>query len=62
MPLPLRKLVEQMGTALSTRHDQVEEENVGEIETPFLQVAMEDNARLPTAAGSAVGAVRPPIP
>ena len=62
VPLPLRKLVEQMGTALSTRHDQVEEENVGEIETPFLQVAMEDNARLPTAAGSTIGAVRPVAP
>ena len=59
VPLPLRKLVEQMGTAISTRHDQVQEENVGEIETPFLQVAMEDNARLPSVAGSTVGAVRP---
>ena len=60
--LPLQKLVEQMGMALSTRTDQVEEENVGEIETPFLKVAMEDNAQLPTAAGTTAGAIRPPAP
>ena len=59
--LPLQKLVEQMGNALSTRDDQVAEENVAEIETPFLQVANEDNARVPTAAGTTAGAVRPPI-
>ena len=60
VPLPLQKLVEQMGAALSTRTDQVGEENVGEIETPFLQVAMEDNARVPSAAGTTAGPIRPP--
>lgn len=58
--LQLQKLVEQIGMALNTRTDQEQEENVGEIETPFLQVAMEDNARLPTAVGSTAGAIRPP--
>ena len=60
--LPLAKLVEQLTPALQTRADQVAEENVGEIETPFLQVAMEDSARLPTAAGTSAGAIRPPTP
>ena len=60
--LPLAKLVEQLTPALQTRADQVAEENVGEIETPFLQVAMEDNARLPTAAGTVAGAIRPLTP
>ena len=62
VPLPLAKLVEQLIPALQTRADQVAEENVGEIETPFLQVAMEDGARLPTAAGTSAGAIRPPTP
>ena len=57
--LPLQKLVEQMSQAFQTRADQVAEENVGEIETPFLQVAMEDSARLPKAAGTTAGALRP---
>ena len=60
--LPLAKLVEQLTPALQTRADQVAEDNVGEIETPFLQVAMEDGARLPTAAGTTAGAIRPPTP
>ena len=55
--LPLAKLVEQLTPALQTRADQVAEENVGEIETPFLQVAMEDSTRLPTAAGTTAGAI-----
>ena len=57
--LPLQKLVEQLSAAFTTRTDQVAEENVGEIETPFLQVANEDNARLPKAAGTIAGAIRP---
>jgi predicted regulator of Ras-like GTPase activity (Roadblock/LC7/MglB family) len=58
--LPLNKLVEQMGAALQPRPDQVAEENVAEIETPFLQVAMEDNVRLAKAPGTSMGAtVRP---
>jgi predicted regulator of Ras-like GTPase activity (Roadblock/LC7/MglB family) len=57
--LPLQKLVEQMSQAFQTRSDQVAEENVGEIETPFLQVAIEDSARLPKAAGTTAGALRP---
>ena len=57
--LPLQKLVEQMSQAFQTRADQMAEENVGEIETPFLQVAMEDSARLPKAAGTTAGALRP---
>ena len=60
--LPLAKLVEQLTPALQTRADQVAEENVGEIETPFLQVALEDSTRLPTAAGTTAGAIRPPTP
>lgn len=60
--LPLAKLVEQLTPALQTRADQVAEDNVGEIETPFLQVAMEDSARLPTAAGTTAGAIRPLTP
>ncbi len=60
--LPLSKLVEQLTPALQTRADQVAEESVGEIETPFLQVAMEDGARLPNAAGTNAGAIRPPTP
>ena len=58
--LPLQKLVEQMSGALQTRRDQVAVENVGEIETPFLQVAQEDNARLPKAAGTSAGPIAPP--
>ena len=60
--LPLQKLVEQMSQAFQTRADQVAEENVGEIETPFLQVAMEDSARLPKAVGTTAGALRPAQP
>ncbi len=60
--LPLQKLVEQLSAAFTTRVDQVAEEQVGEIETPFLQVAMEDNARLPTAMGTNAGAIRPAVP
>ena len=60
--LPLQKLVEQLSAAFQTRADQVAEENVGEIETPFLQVAKEDSERLPTAAGTVAGAIRPAIP
>ncbi len=60
--LPLSKLVEQLIPALQTRADQVAEENVGEIETPFLQVALEDSTRLPTAAGTTAGAIPPPTP
>ena len=57
--LPLQKLVEQLSANFTTRADQVAEENVGEIETPFLQVANEDNARLPKALGTSAGAIRP---
>ena len=57
--LPLQKLVEQLSQAFQTRTDQVAEENVGEIETPFLQVAMEDSARLPKAAGTTAGRAPP---
>ncbi len=60
--LPLQKLVEQLSAAFQTRADQVSEENVGEIETPFLQVAKEDSERLPTAVGTVAGAIRPAIP
>lgn len=60
--LPLQKLVEQLSAAFQTRADQVAEENVGEIETPFLQVAKEDSERLPTAVGTVAGAIRPAIP
>ena len=60
--LPLQKLVEQLSAAFHTRTDQVAEENVGEIETPFLQVAKEDSERLPTAVGTVAGAIRPAIP
>ncbi len=60
--LPLQKLVEQLSAAFQTRADQVAEENVGEIETPFLQVAKEDSERLPTAVGTVAGAIRPTIP
>lgn len=62
VPLPLAKLVEQLTPALQTRPDQLAEDNVGEIETPFLQVAMEDSTRLPTAAGTTAGAIRPLTP
>lgn len=54
--LPLHRLVEQMDAAFTPREDQTQEESVAEIETPFLQVAMEDNARLPKAPGTSVGA------
>ena len=57
--LPLQKLVEQLSAAFTTRIDQVAEENVGEIETPFLQVANEDSVRLPKALGTSAGAIRP---
>ena len=60
--LPLAKLVEQLTPALQTRADQLAEDSVGEIETPFLQVAMEDGSRLPVAAGTNAGAIRPPAP
>ncbi len=55
--LPLQKLVEQLAGALQTRPDQVAADNVAEIETPFLQVALEDNARLPKAAGTSAGPI-----
>ncbi len=55
--LPLQKVVEQMSAALQTRLDQVNEETGAEIETPFLHVANEDNARLPKANGTTVGAL-----
>lgn len=54
--LPLHRLVEQMGATFTPRQDQMPEESVAEIETPFLQVALEDNARLPKAPGTSVGA------
>jgi predicted regulator of Ras-like GTPase activity (Roadblock/LC7/MglB family) len=59
--LPLQKLVEQMSGAFQTRRDQVAVENVGEIETPFLHVALEDSARLPKAAGTSVGPIAAPV-
>lgn len=59
--LPLQKLVEQLSAAFQTRTDQIAEENVGEIETPFLQVAKEDNARLSRSTGNQGGALRPPV-
>jgi predicted regulator of Ras-like GTPase activity (Roadblock/LC7/MglB family) len=59
--LPLQKLVEQMSGAFQTRRDQVAVENVGEIETPFLHVALEDNARLPKAAGTSAGPIAAPV-
>ncbi len=59
VPLPLQKLVEQLSASLKPRADQVAEENVGEIETPFLQVALEDNARFPKAAPAAAPAPAP---
>ncbi len=55
VPLPLQKIVSQMSAALQTRPDQILEETGAEIETPFLQVAKEDNARLPKATGTTVG-------
>jgi predicted regulator of Ras-like GTPase activity (Roadblock/LC7/MglB family) len=58
--LPLQKLVEQMSGAFQTRPDQVSVENVGEIETPFRQVALEDNARLPRASGTSAGPIAAP--
>lgn len=54
--LPMHRLVEQMSATFTARQDQTPEESVAEIETPFLQVAMEDNARLPKAPGTSVGA------
>lgn len=54
--LPMHRVVEQMGATFAPRVDQTAEESVAEIETPFLQVAMEDNARLPKAPGTSVGA------
>ena len=60
--LPLQKLVEQLSMAFQTRADQVAEENVGEIETPFLQVAKEDGERLTAATGTVSGAIRPTVP
>lgn len=62
VPLPLQKLVEQLSAAFRARTDQVAEEQVGEIETPFLQVAMEDNQRLVAASGTNAGPVRPVSP
>lgn len=43
IPLPLHKLVEQLGT-LQTRPDQVADEEIPEIETPFSKVAREDDS------------------
>lgn len=70
--LPMHRVVEQMSATFTARQDQTPEESVAEIETPFLQVAMEDNARLPKAPGTSVGATvravgpapgqRPPMP
>ncbi len=50
--LPLQKLVEQMSGSLKQRGDQIMDEDVGQIDTPFLQVALEDKARLPQGAPS----------
>lgn len=70
--LPMHRVVEQMSATFTMRQDQTPEESVAEIETPFLQVALEDNARLPKAPGTSVGATvravglppgqRPPMP
>ncbi len=36
-----------MSSSLKPRGDQIQDEDVGQIDTPFLQVALEDQARLP---------------
>ncbi|OAI42141.1 hypothetical protein AYO41_04750 [Verrucomicrobia bacterium SCGC AG-212-E04] len=58
--LPLQKLVEQMSGALKQRGDQVMDEDVGQIDTPFLQVALEDKARLPQGAPTGPTYTPPP--
>ncbi len=58
--LPLQKLVEQMSGSLRQRGDQVMDEEVGQIDTPFLQVALEDKARLPVGVASGPAYQPPP--
>lgn len=58
--LPLQKLVEQMSGSLRQRGDQIMDEEVGQIDTPFLQVALEDKARLPVGAASGPAYQPPP--
>jgi predicted regulator of Ras-like GTPase activity (Roadblock/LC7/MglB family) len=59
--LPLQKLVEQLAPALRTRPDQAPAEAAGEIDTPFRQAAIEDNARLPRAEGTTAGPIPAPV-
>jgi predicted regulator of Ras-like GTPase activity (Roadblock/LC7/MglB family) len=60
--LPLQKLVEQMSSSLKPRGDQIQDEDVGQIDTPFLQVALEDQARLPQRGAATPITIAAPAP
>ncbi len=55
--LPFGKVLEQF-TALQVRSDQVSEVPIAEVQTPFLQVTLEDGKRFPAASAP----VPPPAP
>lgn len=55
--LPLQQVIAQLAGTFHTRPDQVAEDDVAEVETPFLQVALEDSVRLPRPPAAV-----PPLP
>ncbi len=58
VPLPFAKVLEQFAS-FQVRPDQVEEELIPEVETPFLKVTLEDGKRFGTSAPSAAPEAAP---
>ena len=60
VPLPFAKVLEQF-SKLELRNDQYRDQNVPQVETPFLQVTLEDNSRFGIPIGPIQSSVLPPV-
>jgi predicted regulator of Ras-like GTPase activity (Roadblock/LC7/MglB family) len=60
VPLPYSKVLEQF-KSMHVRDDQLRDQDVPQLETPILQVAMEDTARFGTTMEPLQGSALPPV-
>src|SRR5437870_3712946 len=60
VPLPYSKVLEQFAS-MHVRDDQLRDQDVPQLETPILQVAIEDTARFGTAMEPLQGSALPPV-
>jgi predicted regulator of Ras-like GTPase activity (Roadblock/LC7/MglB family) len=60
VPLPFAKVMEQFQT-LHVRDDQMQDEAIPQVETPFLQVTIEDTQRFGTSIAPLQTSAKPPV-